>query len=83
VEHEHGEFIPPERMTSVRHWRTGIASDGEGVAVLVSIELGEDVQLEEGGEFSFSMDLDSAKRLSASLWRCWAELEALIAAQTN
>jgi len=53
------------------------------VGVVVSLTVGEDVQLAEGDQLVFSMDLDSAGQLAVALGRVAIEVGALISAERN
>jgi hypothetical protein len=77
------EFIEDQRLTDVDAWEGGLATDGQSVAVVVRLVMGEDVQIEDGGELIFTMGAESAARLGSALVRYSSEALAWESAERN
>jgi hypothetical protein len=77
------EFVGEDQVTNVRAFESGIAVGDQEAGVIVSLELGQNVELREGDSLTFAMDPNSAGRLAASLGRLAIEAEAWIAAERN
>jgi hypothetical protein len=77
------EFVGDDQLTRITCFESGIAVGDQEVGVIVSLSLGENVELREGDSLTFAMDIDSAGRLAASLGRMVIELEAAHSAGRN